>query len=126
MENDQADHYVANMQFANGVTAGFNMAAFTSYHGRRTRIMGSHGDIVGDMSGFQYTNFLSGEKTEWSMKTDGHGGGDWNLVADWVQAIAQQDKSLLTSSIDVSVESHLMGFAAEKSRLSGQTETVQL
>ena len=60
------------------------------------------------------------------MKTDGHGGGDWNLVADWVQAIAQQDKSLLTSSIDVSVESHLMGFAAEKSRLSGQTETVQL
>lgn len=126
MENDQPDHYIANMQFKNGVTVGFNMEAFTSYHGRRTRIMGSHGDIVGDMKSFTYTNFLSGDKTVWSMETDGHGGGDWNLVADWVQAIAKQDKSLLSSTIDASVESHLMGFAAEKSRLGGQTEKVQL
>jgi len=126
MENDQPDHYVVNMQFANKVTAAFNMEAFTSYHGRRTRIMGSHGDIVGDMSQFEYTNFLSGEKTKWEMTTDGHGGGDWNLCADWVEAVATQDKSLLTSTIDASVESHLMGFAAEKSRLGGQTELVNL
>jgi len=54
------------------------------------------------------------------MKTDGHGGGDWNLVADWIQAVAKRDKNLLSSSIDASVESHLMGFAAEKSRLGGE------
>ncbi|MEZ4888100.1 MAG: Gfo/Idh/MocA family oxidoreductase [Chitinophagales bacterium] len=126
MENDQADHYVVNMQFADDVTASFSMEAFTSYHGRRTRIMGSHGDIVGDMSQFVHTDFLTGEKTEWKMETDGHGGGDWNLIADWVQAVSKQNASLLTSGIDASVESHVMGFVAEKSRLAGTVEDVRL
>jgi predicted dehydrogenase len=124
MENDQPDHYVSAMQFEDGITASFSMEAFTSYHGRRTRIMGSHGDIVGDMSKYEHTNFFTGEKKEWKMTTDGHGGGDWNLVADWVQAVAKQDSKLLTSSIDASVESHVMGFLAEKSRLNGTVENV--
>ncbi len=124
MENDQPDHYITSMQFDNGITASFSMEAFTSYHGRRTRIMGSHGDIVGDMSTYVHTDFLTGKKTEWKMTTDGHGGGDWNLVADWIQAVAKQDSSLLTSSIDTSVESHVMGFLAEKSRLNGTVESI--
>lgn len=126
MENDQPDHYTMNMLFAGGVTATFNMEAFTSYHGRKTRIMGSHGDIVGDMEKYVHTDFLTGKRTEWSMETDGHGGGDWNLVADWVQAVAKQDKSFLSSGIAASVESHLMGFAAEKSRTGGTVEKIEL
>jgi len=126
MENDQPDHYVAKMQFAGGITAAFSMEAFTSYHGRRTRIMGSHGDIVGDMNKYIHTDFLTGEKTEWSMTSDGHGGGDWNLAADWVQAVAKQDKSLLSSSIGASIESHLMAFGAERSRLEGKIENINI
>jgi predicted dehydrogenase len=126
MDNDQPDHYTTNLQFSNGVTAAFSMEAFTSYEGRRTRIMGSHGDIVGDMSQFTYTNFLTGEKTEWQQNSDAHGGGDWNLVSDWIQAVSQQNSGLLSSSIDASVESHIIGFTAEKSRLKGTTEKVIL
>ena len=126
MENDQPDHYVMAMEFEDGITASFNMEAFTSYHGRKTRIMGSHGDIVGDMRQFEYCDFFTGEKKVWEMETDGHGGGDWNLVADWIQAISKRDKSLLSSSIDASVESHLMGFAAEESRLGGTVVKVTL
>lgn len=116
MENDQPDHYTCNLLFEDEVTATFNMEAFTSYHGRRTRIMGSLGDIVGDMQKFVHTDFLTGKKTEWAQESDGHGGGDWRLVSDWIQAVSQQDSSLLTSTIDASIESHLMGFAAEISR----------
>lgn len=125
MENDQPDHYVANMKFEDGITVSFNMEAFTSYHGRRTRIMGSHGDIVGDMRSFTHVDFLTGERTEWSMETDGHGGGDWNLMADWVRAVAEKDASILSSSIDASVESHLMAFAAEESRKTNTIVSVQ-
>jgi hypothetical protein len=88
--------------------------------------MGSLGDIVGDMSQFVYTNFLTGEKTEWKLTSDSHGGGDWNLVADWVQAVSKQNPNLLSSSIDASVESHIIGFSAEKSRLEGSTINVVL
>lgn len=126
MDNDQPDHYTTNLQFSNGVTAAFSMEAFTSYEGRRTRVMGSHGDIVGDMSQFTLTNFLTGEKTEWQQNSDAHGGGDWNLVSDWIQAVSQQNAGLLSSSIDASVESHIIGFTAEKSRLKGSTEKVVL
>ena len=126
MENDQPDHYTCNMLFDDEVTATFNMEAFTSYHGRRTRIMGSHGDIVGDMSRFEHTDFLTGEKTVWEQKTDGHGGGDWNLVSDWIQAVAAQDSSLLTSTIAASIESHVMGFAAEVSRKEGKVVEVKV
>jgi hypothetical protein len=94
------------------------MEAFTSYHGRRTRVMGSMGDIVGDMESFTYTDFRTGEQQHWSHSSDSHGGGDWRLVSDFLAAVDARDPNLLTSTIDASVESHLMGFDAEKSRLS--------
>jgi predicted dehydrogenase len=117
MENDQPDHYVCNIQFEGGATVAFSMEAHISYEGRRTRIMGSKGDIAGDMKSFVHTDFSTGKSESWVQEnTDGHGGGDFRLVADWLKAIAQQDPSLLSSTIDVSIESHLMGFAAERSR----------
>ena len=124
LDNDQPDHYTVNMLFEDDVTVSFNMEAFTSYHGRRTRIMGSMGDIVGDMKKYTWTDFKTGEVHEWDRATDGHGGGDWRLAADWVKAVSQQNASLLTSTIDASIESHIMGFEAEKSRKSKQVMKV--
>jgi predicted dehydrogenase len=126
MDNDQPDHLTVNILFENGVTAAFSMEAHVSYEGRRTRIMGSTGDIVGDMENFEMTNFRTRKKTSWKMKSDPHGGGDHRLMKDWVQAVAQQDKSLLSSSIELSIESHLMAFAAEKSRLNRTIENIVL
>jgi len=126
MDNDQPDHLTVNILFENGVTAAFSMEAHVSYEGRRTRIMGSTGDIVGDMENFELTNFRTRKKTSWKMKSDPHGGGDHRLVRDWVQAVAQQDAGLLSSSIDVSIEGHLMALGAEKSRLNRTIEKIVL
>ncbi|MEI9807123.1 MAG: Gfo/Idh/MocA family oxidoreductase [Bacteroidota bacterium] len=126
MDNDQPDHYTTNILFDNNTTAAFSMEAFTSYEGRRTRVMGSMGDIVGDMSAFTHTDFRTGKVTEWKQDSDTHGGGDWRLVADWIQAVSQHNPSLLTSTIDASIESHVMGFAAEKSRKERMTVDVKM
>ena len=123
MDNDQCDHYVMNAKFTDGTTMAFSMEALTSYEGRYTRIMGTKGDIVGDMRTFTYTNFLTNNQHSWSARqTDGHGGGDARLVRDFVKAVSAQDENLITSSIEASVESHIAGFKAEQSRLSGQTK----
>ena len=132
MDNDQPDHYVTSMEFENEVTVNFSMEAFTSYHGRRTRVMGSLGDITGDMKHFIHTDFLTNKATKWDShandvegyKNSGHGGGDWALVTDWIRAVKKQDANLLTSTIDASVESHIMGFMAEKSRKTKQTISI--
>lgn len=132
MENDQADHYTANIEFEEGITAAFSMEAFTPWGGRRTRIMGSMGFIEGDMEKYTYYDFRT-DKSETvysnaieieTYKHAGHGGGDWRLVANWVQAVDKQDPALLTSTIAQSIESHVMGFAAEKSRLNGTVENI--
>jgi hypothetical protein len=116
MNNDQPDHYTTNILFDDNITAAFSMEAFTASEGRRTRVMGSMGDIVGDMTAFTLTDFRTGKEMKWEQGTDTHGGGDWRLVSDWIQAISHRDASLLSSTIDASIESHVMGFAAEKSR----------
>lgn len=133
MDNDQPDHYVCAMEFDNGITASFNMEAFTSYHGRRTRIMGSMGDVVGDMNNFVWTDFRTGQQKVFDAKADdvdnyhnsGHGGGDWRLVTDWIMAISQRNPDILTSTIDQSIESHLMAFAAEESRKTQQVMAIK-
>jgi hypothetical protein len=134
MDNDQPDHYVTSIQFGDGVTAAFSMEAFTSYGGRRTRIMGAMGDIVGDMKELVVNDFRTGKEVKFlpkaedveGYKNSGHGGGDWLLTRDFVQAVAQQKPEVLTSNIDESIESHVMGFMAEKSRKNGKVMEVKL
>ena len=127
-ENDQCDHYVAIMKFQDGVTASFSMDAFTPWGGRRTRIMGTKGFIEGDMTTFTFYDFRTSHKSVWDQKVSeiaeykgsGHGGGDHLLVRDFLRAVSAQDEKLLSSTIDVSIESHVMGFMAEKSRKSNK------
>jgi hypothetical protein len=124
MDNDQPDHYITNIRFGDNITASFSMEAFTSYAGRRTRIMGSMGDMVGDMNELVITDFRTEKQTKLVPKAEdvdeyrnsGHGGGDWLLANDFVQAVSQQNPKLLTSTIDESIESHIMAFMAEESR----------
>ncbi|MBQ5690201.1 MAG: Gfo/Idh/MocA family oxidoreductase [Alistipes sp.] len=124
--NDQCDHYVAIMKFEGDITASFTMDAFTPWGGRRTRIMGTKGFIEGDMKTFTFYDFRSGHKSVWDQKVSevaeykgsGHGGGDHLLARDFVRAVSAGNEKLLSSTIDVSIESHVMGFMAEKSRKS--------
>ena len=125
-DNDQPDHYVTTMLFEGGVTASFTMDAFTPWGGRRTRIMGTLGYIEGDGKKFTLYTFRDNKKRVWhknvaemaEYKHAGHGGGDHALARDFVEAVASQDPAKLSSTIDASIESHIIGFKAEKSRKS--------
>ena len=124
-DNDVVDHQVVNMEFEGGVTAAFNMEAMTSYAGRRTRIMGTKGDLVGDEETIRIGRFKDDKITTLAVKDfaqidSGHGGGDYGLVHDLLQAVSRRDPSLLTSTIEASMESHLMGFAGEESRATNK------
>jgi len=125
-DNDVADHQIVNMEFEDNITVAFSMEGHTGYSGRRTRIMGTKGDIVGDESTLSVFNFSTRESITYKASElaagfdgGGHGGGDWRLVRDFIQAVSQKDVSLLTSSIQDSMESHYIGFKAEESRNNG-------
>lgn len=120
-DNDVVDHQVVSMEFEGNITVAFSMEAFTSYGGRRTRIMGTMGDVVGDEQTLSTCDFRTGTRELWDATsaagTAGHNGGDDGLMADFVQAVSKRDSSLLSSTIQASMESHLIAFSGEQSRL---------
>ena len=125
-DNDVPDHQVVNLEFEGGTTVAFSMEAHTTDMGRRTRIMGTAGDIVGDERVLVVNDFAARQAVAYKAEDlaagyagGGHGGGDRRLVQAFLQAVYQEDRSLLSSTIEDSMESHRLGFEAERSRRSG-------
>ncbi|OAB32503.1 oxidoreductase [Paenibacillus macquariensis subsp. defensor] len=123
-DNNVVDHQVVNMEFANEVTVAFTMSAFT-YEGSRTmKLMGTLGQIRADSDKhvIEVTNFLTRETETINLDIDaaGHGGGDTGIMRDFVRLVQSDGQVEGLTSADISVKSHLIAFAAEKSRLESQ------
>lgn len=129
-DNDVVDHQVVNMQFEEGQTATFTMTGFNESAGRKVRIFGTKGEIEGNDDQIRIFDFLS-DKTEvieisaGSNINDAHGGGDYGLMKSFIETIAHNDPSLNVSSPEEALETHLMVFAAERSRLENRIVSVQ-
>lgn len=122
-DNDVVDHQLVSIEFRNDVKASFTMSAFTEGE-RRTRIMGTMGEIIGDFNTITLSNFRRQTKEVIWEKTEedemGHGGGDFGLIKQFLKAVRRKDSSLFSSNLEASIESHVMAFAAEESRLKKQ------
>lgn len=125
-DNDVVDHQVVSMSFNNDVTAVFTMSAFTEESSRTLKLMGTKGEIRASMETNQIELRLFGSgKREIIELTDagghvGHGGGDLRLVRDFVRAARSFGQYDSATSARASIQSHLMAFAAERSRVEGR------
>ena len=114
-DNTVVDHQCVMLSFEGGVEATFTMTAFSRENHRTIRIFGTEGEIQGDMldGRILLRRFDNDDEViNVSDNGSGHGGGDGQLMLDF---ISQET----TSGLEVSLESHLMCFAAEESRLDG-------
>ena len=122
-DNDVVDHQVVNFWFEGDKSAVFTMTAFDKADHRKTRIFGTRGEIYADGNKISVFDFLTDQtRTVDTAASDssilgGHGGGDYGLMDRFVRAVSQNNPDLILSGPDESLETHLMVFAAEKSRL---------
>lgn len=121
-DNNVVDHQVVNMVFKNGIIADFLMGCFTLRgQGRTIKIMGTHGEINGVMGENAVTvhNFVNRTKETvyLSSTAHGHGGGDEGLIRNFAKLIRENRTDALASGKN-SLESHIIGFAAEEARLT--------
>ena len=118
--------YFFYKQKGDGITVTFQMTGFTNRQTRTIRVMGTEGEIWGD---FREKELYFQRFGEDAQKVDleslcddftGHGGGDARIVYDVIRYMRGDtfDTSSMTT-IDRSVESHILAFAAEKSRVLG-------
>lgn len=127
-DNDVVDHQIVEMKFKNGVKAELTMMGFTKQYGRRYTFFGTNGDITLDESADSITvhKFTLSDDDDYTISVKplveggyGHGGGDSGILNALYKVLSGMGAE--ETSIEKSVESHLMSIAAEKSRLSGES-----
>lgn len=112
-DNNVVDYQITTMMFENGINSTLTMTAFSGPTYRETRIRGSLGELVCNMGKNRIELWIFGKrkkKIHLKNRLDAHGGGDRKLI----EALAHDQ---LKTDIALSIESHLIGFAAEQSRL---------
>lgn len=120
-DNDVCDHQVVNLEYENGITASMTMSAFTAECQRTITLMGSHGQIVGNMEQncIVVEDFTSGKKTSIHIQAPhtGHGGSDIAMMKDFIRLVQNDGAAGSRSDVSLSVEAHLIALAAEESRV---------
>lgn len=122
-DNNVVDHQLTTMTFANGVKATLTMTGFTAPGGRRYHFHGTQGELVLDESENRITlqKYLDGPEVIDLAKLEdsgyAHGGGDIFIIKTLYDVL--EGNGTAATSFEASIESHLMGIAAEESRLQG-------
>lgn len=122
-DNDVVDNQIVNLQMENGAHLSLMMTAFTSIGGRTIKVMGTMGDMWGDM----HRNILRicefGKEPEIidlgqpENDFNDHGGGDRGLLLSFLDYMEGKGPDNTITTLEESVESHLAALAAEESRL---------
>lgn len=126
-DNDVADSQIVIGRMENGVDFSLRMSAFSASGRRTVHVMGSRGEITGDLQKKSLTLQLFGQdavSADFSIDGvyahQGHGGGDDRLIREilrYERGETGADGNLTT--LDLSMESHFMAFASELSRKNG-------
>ncbi|XP_069579522.1 putative oxidoreductase YteT [Brachyistius frenatus] len=128
-DNDVCSNQVVNMEFEGGLTAAFSMVAFTEeICKRKTTINGSKGELSYDGHEIHVFDFLTQRSTKHTARCNahrsfgmsGHGGADYHLMDAFISAVANNDPSLIRSGPKETLQSHLLVFEAERSRLESR------
>ena len=119
--NDVVDNQTVNMQFEGGIVVNLIMQGHSHNDTRTMRYDGTLATLEGrfksDITIHDHRPDKPPERIV-PQARGGHGGGDKAILEMLVQTVRGQDPGLL-SSAEEALESHLMAFAAEESRLGG-------
>lgn len=117
-DNNVPEVQRVNMTQADNTEVNFTLTAFSQQISRIIKIFGSRGEIRGDLEqGIIKIYEFSKAVNEINIKeeTGGHSGGDTGLMNQYVKVL-KNNVSNSSTSLEASLESHLMAFAAEEAR----------
>lgn len=131
-DNDVVDHQVVNMEFEDGCIVSFTMSAFNE-GGRNIHIFGTEGELVSSKDAKKLELF-SFKTHAWETIdititgndiTSGHGGGDTGIMIDVLSLLRGETPSNSICEVRTSYENHMIGFAAEESRLTNRVVSIE-
>lgn len=127
-DNDVVDHQTVTMELADATTVSLLMQGQGDEEGRTMRYDGTRATLYGRfVSGRQeivIRDHLTGAEERIPIENPpdggyGHGGGDTGIVRSFLRTVRGEPDDTVTTARE-SLESHLLAFAAEEARLTGQ------
>ena len=131
-DNNVCDNQEVIIRFKNGVKARFTLIAFGSKPTRKIKFYLENGEIHGDLAegSIKIVNYKGSEECDEIKRIEvgakgGHGGGDEHLLKSFIKAIEKKNDKYNLTSAEMSLQGHLMCFAAEESRMKGKPVNFQ-
>jgi predicted dehydrogenase len=123
-DNDVPDHQVLAIEFETGITATFTLQGLATHERRTIRVSGTKGELRGIFQDglIEVTRHGTVEAEHENVESSlaGHGGGDDGLLSHFTEVVSRGAMGEVRASGRVSLESHLIGFAAEEARLGAR------
>ncbi|MDQ0252666.1 putative dehydrogenase [Evansella vedderi] len=123
-DNDVVDHQVVTMEFANKSTATLTMSGFTNKLERHISVLGTRGEMYGELSSNNLVVKEFGKKEEIYQVTPstfgGHAGGDFGIMEHFWKTLSLPSSEIPSNGEDT-IFSHIYAHMAEASRLKGVT-----
>lgn len=137
-DNDVVDHQVVIVEFADGTMGSFSLFTNAADGGRDIWIIGAEGDIEGNAEDglIKLRRHCRGEDPKESTvetidpaargsnQDSGHGGGDEQLIADFVATLRGEEHGRGSTRIQDSLAGHLIAFAADAAMIEGRVVDV--
>ena len=127
-DNNVVDHQVCAIEFRSGITASFSLSGHNAVDRRRTVVQMTDGELELDTS----TNTITAARLSTGVRevitptaAGTHAGGDRAIMDRFVDAILTGNTDHLLTTAAESLDSHLLAFAAEASRVSGRVEVLE-
>lgn len=118
-DNNVPEVQRVNMTQEDNTEVNFTLTAFSQEINRTIKLFGSQGEIRGDLEHGTIQVFKFGKdvyKISVKEGRGGHSGGDTGLMNQYVDILKNNKGNNWATSLDVSLESHLIAFAAEEAR----------
>lgn len=135
-DGDLLDHQNVVVKFADGSTANHYLMLGAFKPTRTIFVSGTLGELEGDSGEGLYirkfnkeNDFYTEEKISFEDtlgETGGHYGGDKGLVKDFVDFVCGKEPSFSCTTINDSINGHMLVFAADKSIETGAPVTLKL
>jgi predicted dehydrogenase len=122
-DNDVLDHQVVSVAFESGLAATLGVHGCASEERRTIRVSGQLGELRGIMQTGLIEVSRHGAPQIETIRIStsvGHGRGDRGLVDHFCDVVARGASEEVRASGRVALESHLLGFAAERARSEGR------
>jgi predicted dehydrogenase len=120
--SNAVDHQVVMMELESGASVSLHMHGHSHEEARTMRYDGTRATLRGSFGRHEEIDVIDHatgrlERLEIPRASGGHGGGDDQIMAGFVDSVETGSPS--RTSVEESYESHLLAFLAEEARLSG-------